>query len=254
MGPGVIDGLRLTALIHGDSGVGKSWLGASAPGPRLIIDAEQRGSYTPGNKVRWNPREAPPADLTQDTSVIVTIRDFSDLKLTYDWLASGKHQFASVIIDSLTEVQQRLVDSIAGANQMQTQDWGTALRELESYVRKFRDLREHPSNPLWAIVVLAGSHEKNGKQRPMLNGQLSSKVAYHYDLVGYLDNDLDGAGEIVRRMLIRPIGLYQAKDNTHILGQHYGHYIFNPNISDMLRVLNTPVAPAAGSLVPTVEV
>lgn len=249
----MIDGLRLTALVHGDSGVGKSWLGASAPGPRCIIDAEQRGSYTPGTKVRWNPREAPPTGLDADTSVLVTIRDFADLKLTYDWLASGKHEFNSVVIDSLTEVQQRLIDSIAGSAQMQTQDWGVALRELESYVRKFRDLREHPSKPLWAIIVLAGSHEKNGKQRPMVQGQLSNKAAYHFDLVGYLDNDLDANGQIVRRMLIRPIGLYQAKDNTDLLGRHYGHYIFNPDISEMLRVLNTPTAtPAAGN--PTTEV
>ena len=31
---------RLKALVHGDSGVGKSWLGASTPGPRLILDVE----------------------------------------------------------------------------------------------------------------------------------------------------------------------------------------------------------------------
>ena len=51
----------LSILIHGESGVGKSWLADSVPGPRLVLDAEGRARYTPsGPKVAWNPRDSEP--------------------------------------------------------------------------------------------------------------------------------------------------------------------------------------------------
>lgn len=32
-------------MIHGETGAGKSWLANSAPGPRLVLDAEGRADY-----------------------------------------------------------------------------------------------------------------------------------------------------------------------------------------------------------------
>lgn len=237
--------LSLTALVHGDSGTGKSWFGASGPGPRLVIDAEGRGLYLPtAHKVFWNPREALPLDqITADTTVIATVRDFAEFQLTYQWLASGQHPFVSVTLDSVTELQQRCIDNIAGTGQMQTQDWGDVLREMDSIIRKMKDLRTHPTRPLWSLVVLAGSKEKNGKQRAMLQGQLADWAPYRFDLVGYMSLNIDGGGNEYRSMLIKPIGLYEAKDNTDILSRFYGHTIINPSISEMLAVLNGQVSP-----------
>lgn len=237
--------LRLTMLVHGDSGVGKSWLGASAPGPRLVLDGEGRGLYYPTKKVWWDPRGPLPetcedgSPIDTDTSVIVDVREFGDWQRAYQWLESGKHYFRSVVLDSLTELQQRCIDAIAGTQQMQTQDWGTVLRDMENLVRKMRDLRTNPHKPIDALVVIAASHEKNGKQRAMLQGQISLKVPFHFDLVGYLSMGLDQTTQTkFRSMLIEPIGLYEAKDNTHLLSAHYGHTITNPNVTDMLSVLN----------------
>lgn len=234
-------------LVHGDSGVGKSWLGASAPGPRLVLDGEGRGLYYPTDKVWWDPRNPLPTEhadgtpINTNTSVIVDVREFGDWERAYQWLASGQHYFRSVILDSLTELQQRCIDSIAGTGQMQTQQWGDLLREMDSLVRKMRDLRTNPIRPIDALVVIAASQDKNGKQRAMLQGQMSVKVPFHFDVVGYLSLQLDGAGNEYRSMLIKPIGLYEAKDNTDILGRAYGHSIVNPNVSEMLSVLNQGV-------------
>lgn len=237
--------LRLTMLVHGDAGTGKSWIGGSAPGPRLVLDGEGRGLYLPGDsKVWWDPRNPLPETLadgspiTTETTVIVDIREFGDWQRAFSHLASGNHYFRSVILDSLTELQQRCIDAIAGTAQMKTQDWGDLLRDMDNLVRKMRDLRTHPIKPIDALVVVALSHEKNGKQRPMLQGGLSLKVAGHFDVVGYLSLQVDGAGNEYRSLLVKPIGLYEAKDNTHILSQHYGTNIVNPNVTEMLSVLN----------------
>jgi hypothetical protein len=39
-------------------------------------------------------------------------------------------------------------------------------------------------------------------------------------------------------MLIKPIGLYEAKDNTDLLTRALRHSISNPNVAEMLSVLN----------------
>ena len=240
---------RLTIFIHGESGAGKSWLANTAPGPRLLLDAEGRAEYLKSDPVTraaqrivtWDPREAIPAESADPAVLtVVNVQDFTDITLPYQWLAKGDHPFNSVIIDSLTEVQQRLIDKVASTSQMQHNQWGEVLRELESYIRKFRDLRKHKTNPLWAVVVVSGSQIKDGKQRPMLQGQVATKAPYHFDVVGYLGKRLTAEGAKERFLLIDGfIDGFVAKDNTDDLVFHYGDTIINPNISDMLAVLNT---------------
>lgn len=241
---------RLTALIHGDSGHGKSWLLNTAPTPKLYLDAEGRAEYladprdpsgmTPQAQVLWDPRTQLPAEAADPNVVtVVDVQKFEDAQLAYQWLASGQHPWNSVLVDSLTELQQRAMDYITGTRQAEQQDWGQLLRDLEAWVRKLRDLRNHPVKPLWAVVLAAGSQAKNNKQRALLQGQLSLKIAYHVDLVGYLERRLDPTtGVEVRDLHIKPYGPYDAKDNTHVLSAHYGSPIVNPNLSEMLRVLN----------------
>lgn len=245
---------RLTMFIHGESGAGKSWLANTAPGPRLLLDAEGRAEYlkadpatrTPQKIVEWDPRTAIPAE-SADPSVltVVNVQEFADITLPYQWLAKGAHPFNSVIIDSLTEVQQRLIDKVASTSQMQHNQWGEVLRELESYIRRFRDLRKNKVRPLAAVIVVSGSQDKDGKQRPMLQGQISTKAPYHFDVVGYLGKRLTPEGDRQRYLLIDGfVDGFVAKDNTDDLVHHYGDTIINPNITEMLRILNTDTGEA----------
>lgn len=243
---------RLTALIHGEPGSGKSWLINSAPKPLLLLDSEGRAEYladlvadptgaTPQPIVYWNPRDPIPEESSGDNVVtVVNVQEFGDLERAYKWLASGTHPFRAVAVDSITETQQRLIDKVAGSDQMRLQDWGTVLRELEKFIRNLRDLRAHPTNPLWAVVVSAGTHDKDEKNRPMLQGQISLKIAHHFDVVGYMFKHRDPTtGEKQRHLMIDGyVEDVQAKDNTHVLSSHYGDVIINPDISAMLRVLN----------------
>ena len=249
---------RLTIMVHGETGAGKSWLGNTAPGPRLVLDAEGRADYLhdtladPSGKtnqkvIYWDPHEPPP-EGSSDPSVVtvVDVQEFNDVALPYKWLASGQHPFNSVIIDSLTEVQQRLIDKVAGTSQLQHNAWGEVLRELDGYIRKFRDLRKNKIRPLWAVVVIAGSQEKDGKQRPLVQGQIATRAPFHFDVVGYMGKRFTPEGSKERYLVIDGFDTaLVAKDNTHDLNAHYGDTIINPSLSAMLTVLNaTPTEQA----------
>lgn len=219
----------LTICIYGDSKQGKSWLAETGPGPVLKLDTEGRARLTPGGRdgILWDPRTPLPASypdgspITTATVVSVNVPDFETFKLVYSVLASGNHYFRTVDIDGITELQQRLIDKNVGTSQMRTQDWGDVLRELEAVVRQYRDLRQHPTKPIDVFVCTAGEHEKNGKMKPLLQGGLSNKLSYHFDVVGYLHHVPDGAGGAVRILDISPLGLFTAGSNWDALTEWY---------------------------------
>ncbi len=241
--------VTLCALIHGQEGMGKSWIGQSTPAPRLVLDAEG-GSRNPWRAVngvgvkqtliKWNPtRDDPPAaDGTWETCH-VAVRDYADVAKVYAWLQSGDHDFRSVVLDSVTEIQQRCKDEIGGESALRIQDWDLMLIRMSQLMRRFRDLTFHPTAPLDAVIFLALSVQKNDKWRPWVQGALQTALPGYVDLEGYLYvQEMEEEDKSERRLLIHPLDGYAAKDRTHTLTQHYGKVIKNPDIEEMLQVLN----------------
>lgn len=231
----------LSLLVHGESKVGKSTLGNTAPEPRLIMDAEGGSKFLPGRKVEWKLNEgdgAPPQpDGTWDTC-IVTIRNFSDVKKVYDWLNSGRHGFKSLVIDSISEIQKRCVDDIAGTEQMTQQAWGSLLRAMEQLVRNMRDLTSHPSNPLKAVVLIAMTREINGKMRPFVQGALATTLPYFIDVVGYLEvveypdpADPTKPATKVRELIVSPHPRYEAGERVQ---GRLGERVYHPDVKRMI--------------------
>lgn len=230
----------ITLVVHGEAGVGKSWLADTAPAPRLIMDAEGGSEWTPSEpKVLWDPQATPPPPDAE--TVIVYTRDFATVDRVYQWLNSGQHPFNSVTWDSLTEIQKRCMDQIVGANQLRKQDWGTLLRFMEGTLRQFRDLKMHPVRPLQAEVFIALSNDRGEnmpKTRPAVQGSLTTTLPGYVDVVGYLYLEADENGVSHRWLQIQPWNNVVAKDRTHLLTQTYGWRIEDPNITHMLQVLN----------------
>ncbi|MGH9200747.1 MAG: AAA family ATPase, partial [Vicinamibacterales bacterium] len=217
--------MALFIIIHGEAGVGKTRLAATAPAPRLVLDVEQSAEFIPGPKIEWDPQRQDPRELSEDLVTVIThVRDYDTVARVYQWLNSGAHPFNSVIIDSLTELQKRAVDKIAGVNQMREPDWGVLLRYVETDVRQFRDLKTHPIKPVQAIVMTcATSDRQHGVVGPHLLGQLGITVKGFPDVVGYLNIRVhQESGWIVRYLQIQPINNIVAKDRTDIFTRRYG--------------------------------
>jgi len=212
----------ITVLVHGESGAGKSSFGVTAPYPRLLMDVESGYRFLPINYKVWDPfREAVPvADGSWDT-IVVVVHDYNTMLHVYQILRSGNHQFRSLIIDSISELQDRLLTQLAGTDQVKMQQWGEVLRQMGGLLRDLRDLTTHPTNPLEAIVLTAMSKkDQEGVYRPYLQGQLATQVPYLYDIVGALvvesfpHPDPMQPNYNARRMYIERTPKYEAKQRV----------------------------------------
>lgn len=216
-------GRSLTVMIHGESKVGKSTLAVTAPYPRLMLDVEGGHRFLPIVAKYWNPltEEPPVADGTWDTCVVV-VSSYDSVLRSYQWLQSGKHQFKSLIIDSISELQVKALEQIAGRDQMQTQQWGELLRNMGGLLRDIRDLTMHPTTPLEAVVLTAMTRigASDGLSRPYLQGQLAVQAPYFYDVLGYLSveeiphPDPTHAPYKVRRLYVERTNDYEAGERV----------------------------------------
>lgn len=227
----------LCLIVYGDSKVGKSTLAATAPKPVLILDAEGGSRFLPGRKIKWDPiSEKPPkADGTWDIC-IVSVREYKTIDMAFQWLNSGAHEFQSVVVDSISEAQQRCIDALVGKNQMQTQDWGTLLRNVSELIRSFRDLTTHPVKPLDAVVFIAMMKLGDaGEYRPFMQGQIATTFPYFVDLCAYLGYAALEDGSMVRRLYTSQILGHRTVGER--LGGCLGPYVDNANLSEMLETV-----------------
>lgn len=227
---------NINMIVHGPSKHGKSTLGDSTPGPRVVIDAEAGSRFTPSDKVIWDPTTSAPPQLTEDNqTALVLARSYRDVLKTYEWLNSGQHPFRSAVVDSISEIQQRAVDEVAGTNPMQTQDWGTLLRMVSDLVRKIRDLTVHPTNPLEAVVVIAMTTQGAGDNwRPLVQGQLNQRLPYYFDICAYYAVVPLPEGGSARRLFIGPTPGFETGERV---GGRLGPYLDNPTVAQMLRIV-----------------
>jgi hypothetical protein len=241
----------LSVLIHAPSKMGKSTLSSTAPPPLLVLDAEggwrflREAGFKSGRPLRkkpWDPLTGPPPrhDGTWDACV-VTVNSWGTLQRVYEWLLTTQHDFISLVADSITEMQRRCKQNIKSDGQMQIQDWGRLLAEMDKLIRGLRDLILLPNN-VRVAVFLAETREDKGRYRPFMQGQIGVSLPYWMDVVGYLfvDNELDenGAPTVpVRKLLVGPNPTYESGERVQGM---LDPIITRPSITTMLNAIFPP--------------
>lgn len=170
---------KLKAMIYGASGAGKTTFGATAPKP-LFISAEGGLLSVAGQEVSY-------VDVT-------TLQDLRDvLKL----LMTGGHDFETVVIDSITEVNEAIKKGIEARikKPMEIQHWGELSRNIMGIIAGFKKLDMH-------VIIIAQEdniidEDRIAKIVPSLNGKSAVKIAYSMDIVAYLMVDKSGNRVVV---------------------------------------------------------
>jgi hypothetical protein len=206
----------LNVLVYGKSGLGKTTLAGSADAvpsmrPVLFVDVEGgteslRHSY-------------PDVD-------VVRVTTWEEMQALYNELHSGRTEYQTVVIDSLTEVQKfnmyTLMKKVVEEHPDRelevpsVREWGISLEQLRRFVRGFRDL---PMNVIFTALEKGDQDKRSGLTivKPSLNGKLADEAAAFLDIVLYYyikRVTIDGEQIDKRFLLSGATDTHIAKDRT----------------------------------------
>lgn len=244
----------ISIVVHGPAKVGKTTLAATAPTPMLFLDAENSSRFlikpdgTPFRRIKWKPlEEAPPENDGTWDLCIVKVTEWKIAIKAYEYLKTHKHPFRSVIIDSISEMQDKLKKQTLGngETQMKMQDWGKILQSMGAFLRNIRDLTAEDESPIEATVLVAMSRDIKGTMKPHMEGQIVQQVPYLYDMIGYIYQEQvrdEATQEIVDRRALLTVGVdgYEAGNRVHFRRDNGRAVLYNPNISEILDMLFGP--------------
>lgn len=220
-------------LIHGPSKIGKSSLGLTAPGLIAFADVEGQTRFLPHQDKRYDWDMVSPFDPPEGTLwVRIRITEYRQIEQLYSVVSHPNSPFRTVVIDSISELQQKYIDAIAGSNQMDQQNWGELLRGLASMIRKFRDLLDQEGN-LECFIITAMTKKNDGKATPALQGQLQVLINYYLDVVGYYEPFQDIANNVhTRRLQMEPSPFHEAGSRIPWTPT----YVDDPSITRLMEV------------------
>jgi hypothetical protein len=190
-------------------------------------------------KVDWDPMvDSPPTGLDPNASVFVRVRAMEDVSQALKWLKAGEHEFKSVVLDSLTDIQLTCRYDIRDGQKKEKdvtdmRSWGILLDSMIELCREFRDLTDHPTTPLDCVLIIAGSEMVDGQWRPQVQGGLSRRLAGYFDVVMFLTSEMGMSQEKVRRGHLTQSISWVAKDRTDDLGE----YMDNPDVRKMMWMI-----------------
>lgn len=188
---------KVKAVIYGASGAGKT---SFAGGAKNAIFASAEGGLL---------------SIADKNPNYVDIRSLQDLNDLLAFLTKGGHGYETVIIDSITEINDIIKSEIEKKNgkQMQLQDWGNLQKKIVTILRGYRDL---DMNVLFIAQEKEGAKDENGASQkivPNLNGDMAERIAYFMDIVGYIFVEKTGAHKVITASSPR----YLTKDRTGLV-------------------------------------
>jgi phage nucleotide-binding protein len=198
-------------LIYGDSGVGKTTMGLGMPGKQLWITSENGALSL--NKFLTGKEQHQFAVLESVPDLIYIVKYLKgEVK---DEVLGDCNNYDSIIIDSLTECAEMLLEEEKEKSKDGRQAYGKAQERTMSLLRFFRDLNKHT-----LIICRQESVSDDGSlvKRPKLIGQaINSDIAYHIDEIFALCVKMNEDKSIKRYLRTSHDGEYVTKDRSGAL-------------------------------------
>jgi GTPase SAR1 family protein len=136
----------LTILIYGRSGSGKTTFASTFPKKLLLLDVKDRGT-----------------DSVKDVKGIdvFNVTSWLDFESIYWALAESKHSYKTVVIDTISNIQDLAVDEVKRRENVDLESsmsqrlWGDMSRLMSQWIYYYRDLPMH-------IVFVAQERTRRG--------------------------------------------------------------------------------------------
>ena len=184
-------------LAYGQAGSGKTSLIPTLP-TAVILSAE-------GGLLSIAHKEIP----------FLEISDMDALREAYKWLAESDEakQFASVAIDSISEIAEVCLGNEKKVNKDPRAAYGEMQTTMAEIIRRFRDLPKH----ILMTAKLEKAQDETGRMlySPSMPGNKTGQsLPYYFDIVAALRVEKDAEGVTQRAMMLESDGLWQAKDRS----------------------------------------
>lgn len=217
------------ALVYADSGLGKTLMCATAPGP-IVISAESGLLVLNKKNIEKVYGVATPG-ITYDLPVI-KINTVQDLTEVHTWLqTAAAASFQTVCIDSISEIGEVVLNNAKRVVKDPRQAYGELIEKMESVIRAFRDL---PGKNVYMTAKLDPmKDELTGITRygPSMPGaKLGQKLPYFFDEVFKLGVNKDQTGASFRYLQTAADLQNMAKDRSgalDVMEPPHLAYVFN---------------------------
>jgi hypothetical protein len=175
---------------------------------------------------------------------VVHIQTWADFDVAYEFLLEGNHEYKSVGIDSLSEVDYLSMGDALRVAQLEDRKHDPDIPEQRDYLRnasKIRKLIRFFRNlPLHVFFTANSKLEQDPLTReskiwPALTGKLAFEVPGLVEIVGYLAVVEKDEDTNERWLFVQPTGRFEAKDRTE--GGKLGQYIVEPTIPKILDLV-----------------
>jgi len=211
----------INLMIYSRAGIGKTVWASKAPKPLLV-------NYESGT-MSLNEENLGPEVLER---VDVLFPDnFKDLNSIATYLRDYDHGYKTVILDSITEIQNASLDTILRDPNRKSSldkdnptlnDYGKCTNQMRKLLRFFRDL---PMHVIFTALESKDKDELSGaiSVGPAMTPKLRENIEGYVDIIGYMFVSKDQDNNPTRKILWQPDGKYMAKDRSRKLGKGFGN-------------------------------
>lgn len=184
-------------LVYGQAGAGKTTLIRTLPNP-IVLSAE-------GGLLSIQDADLP----------YIEIGSMDDLREAWEWLGADEgRQYASVALDSISEIAEVCLNAEKKATKDPRQAYGAMQEQMADIIRAFRDL---PGRHVLMTAKLEKSQDEMGRilYAPSMPGNKTGQsLPYFFDEVLALRVERDADGNTQRALMCDSDGLWLAKDRS----------------------------------------